>query len=190
MENVIKVLVVVDMQNDFIDGTLGTEEAKAIVPNVVEKIKEYKNKENSIIFATLDTHTDEYMERQEGKNLPVPHCIVRSDGWELNNNVKAVLGHDNIPILKSTFGSSKLANMIKNEYEKNVESDFEIELCGLCSDICVVSNALLLKAYIPEVPITVDAKCVAGVTPESNKAALTTMKMCQINVINWNKEDE
>ena len=151
-----KVLVVVDMQNDFVDGALGTKEAVGIVENVVNKIKDFDGK----IFATLDTHQSNYMETSEGKKLPVPYCIRMTNGWLLNENImKALDGKDYKTIEKRTFGST------------------------LCTDICVVSNVLLLKAYFPEVKMTVDASCCAGVTPESHKAALDTMKMCQIDVI-------
>ena len=165
-----KTLIVVDMQNDFIDGALGTKEAQAIVPNVKKKIEEYKARGDEIIF-TRDTHPANYLETNEGKHLPVEHCIQGTYGWLVAEEV-------NYPeyryINKRTFGHTHW------EYEKDFE---EIEIVGLCTDICVVSNALILKAQFPEINITVDASCCAGVTPESHQAALTTMKMCQINVI-------
>ncbi|MBE5845000.1 MAG: cysteine hydrolase [Butyrivibrio sp.] len=170
-----KVLVVIDMQNDFIDGSLGTKEAEAIVPNVVEKIKGYKTED---IFATRDTHQANYMETQEGKNLPVEHCIEGTKGWEINDEVAKALGAATI-IDKPTFGSTILADTMKKLYEKE---DLEIEMVGLCTDICVVSNALMLKAVMPEVKISVDANCCAGVTPEKHNAALETMRSCQIYI--------
>lgn len=172
-----KVLVVVDMQNDFVDGALGTKEAVGIVENVVSKIKDFDGK----IFATLDTHEDNYMETSEGKKLPVPHCIRMTDGWSLNEKVKLALSDkDYKTVEKGTFGSTELVNEIQSLKDKD---EIQIEFIGLCTDICVVSNVLLLKAYFPEVKMTVDAGCCAGVTPESHKAALVTMKMCQIDVI-------
>ena len=172
-----KVLVVVDMQNDFVDGALGTKEAVGIVENVVSKIKDFDGK----IFATLDTHEDNYMETSEGKKLPVPHCIRMTDGWLLNEKVKLALSDkDYKTIEKGTFGSTELVSEIQSLKDKD---EIQIEFIGLCTDICVVSNVLLLKAYFPEVKMTVDAGCCAGVTPKSHKAALVTMKMCQIDVI-------
>ena len=164
-----KTLIVVDMQNDFIDGSLGTREAQAIVPKVKEKIKEYQERGNEIIF-TRDTHQSDYLNTPEGKKLPVEHCIEGTEGWEIAEGLE-VPGCSYIN--KPTFGWTHWS-------ERNFE---EIELCGLCTDICVVSNALILKAEFPDAEITVDATCCAGVTPESHEAALTTMKMCQIHVI-------
>ncbi|MBE5933117.1 MAG: cysteine hydrolase [Lachnospiraceae bacterium] len=172
-----KFLVVVDMQKDFVDGSLGTAEAVSIVPNVVKKIKEFDGE----IFVTYDTHFDNYMDTSEGKKLPVPHCIKGTDGWKLDTQVsEALKGRGYTEVEKITFGSVDLPDMI---YKAAGEEDFTIELIGLCTDICVVSNTLILKANYPEKEITVDASCCAGVTPESHEAALTTMKMCQINVI-------
>lgn len=172
-----KILVVVDMQNDFIDGTLGTAEAAAIVPHVVEKMGEY---DPWNIYLTRDTHYENYLETQEGRNLPVKHCIQGTHGWQLRDEVAAAAGNATI-IDKPTFGSNRLAGLLMVE---RAQEGLEIEVVGLCTDICVVSNALLLKAAMPEVPITVDAGCCAGVTPEKHKAALETMKSCQIRVIN------
>lgn len=173
-----KILIVVDMQKDFVDGALGTKEAVAIVPNVVNKIKSF----DGDIIVTYDTHFENYIETSEGKNLPVPHCIKDTDGWELDKSVEEALeGKDYIAIEKPTFGSLDLPEIIAENYDEN---DIEIELIGLCTDICVVSNAVILKAAFYETPISVDARCCAGVTPESHKAALATMKMCQINVVN------
>lgn len=170
-----KILVVVDMQNDFIDGSLGTAEAVAIVPNVIEKIRGYDDKD---IFATRDTHSPEYMTTQEGKNLPVEHCIRGTGGWEIEGRIAELLKNASI-IDKPTFGSTDLANTLKEISDKEA---IEIELIGLCTDICVVSNALLLKAYMPEVKISVDASCCAGVTPQKHLAALETMRSCQIQI--------
>lgn len=171
-----KVLIVVDMQNDFIDGALGTKEAQAIVPAVIAKIREYKGEK---VFATRDTHYENYMETAEGKHLPVPHCIKDTHGWEMNSDVAEALEAVDAEIIdKPTFGSTAL---VKKVYELAKTDDLEIELIGLCTDICVVSNALLLKANLPETVIKVDEACCAGVTPESHAAALLTMKMCQID---------
>lgn len=171
-----KLLIVVDMQKDFVDGALGTKEAMDIIDNVVKKIESF----DGDIFATYDTHFEDYLETAEGKNLPVPHCIKKTDGWKLDSRVQAVLDKKGFEkIQKFTFGSVGLASTIEANY--NIK-DIEIELIGLCTDICVVSNALILKANFPEVMISVDASCCAGVTPEKHKAALETMKSCQINV--------
>ena len=164
-----KTLIVVDMQKDFIDGALGTKEALAIVDNVKAKIAEYEKQGGQIIF-TRDTHQTNYLETNEGKNLPVEHCIEGTDGWELWDGLD-VPGA--IYINKPTFG-----------YLGWKEFDLqEVELVGLCTDICVVSNALLIKAMYPEIKVKVDASCCAGVTPESHVAALTTMRMCQVEVL-------
>lgn len=172
-----KFLVVVDMQKDFVDGALGTAEAVAIVDNVVEKIKAFDGE----IIVTYDTHNEDYPESAEGKKLPVKHCIKDTDGWELNPEVETALcGKTYTAVEKPTFGSVSLPDLIK---EKSDTDDFSIELVGLCTDICVVSNALLLKANFPENRISVDSSCCAGVTPETHEAALTTMKMCQIDVL-------
>lgn len=173
-----KFLVVVDIQNDFVNGALGTREAEAIVDNAAKKISEFSGE----IFVTLDTHFDNYMETGEGKRLPVPHCIKGTEGWELNSKIaSALLGHDFTTIEKITFGSVELPKMIAASAKGEA---FEITLIGLCTDICVVSNALLLKAHFPEANISVDAGCCAGVTVDSHCAALNTMKMCQINIVN------
>ena len=171
-----KLLVVIDMQKDFVDGALGTKEAVSIVPKVVEKIKSYNP---SDVFATRDTHQEDYMDTQEGKNLPVPHCIEGTEGWEIDKEVAGVLSGATI-INKPTFGSTVLADEIMQIANNE---DIEIELIGLCTDICVVSNALILKACMPEVKISVDSSCCAGVTPDKHAAALETMRSCQINVI-------
>ena len=172
-----KILVVVDMQKDFVDGALGSKEAVAIVDKVVNKIKAF----DGDIIVTYDTHPENYMETQEGKNLPVPHCIKGTDGWMLDEKVQAIIDkREYKAIEKPTFGSTELPEYIKLNYKPD---EIEIELIGLCTDICVVSNALLLRANFLETKVSVDAECCAGVTPESHNAALTTMKMCQVNVI-------
>ena len=168
-----KILVVVDMQNDFIDGALGTAEAVAIVPSVIEKIKKYESEGNYIIY-TKDTHPDTYLSTREGRYLPVEHCIKGTQGHDIPDDI--LRGHKLI-IEKPTFGSLALV-----DYLGSLDFD-EVELIGLCTDICVVSNALLIKAAFPEKDVTVDSSCCAGVTPDSHNAALTTMKMCQVNVI-------
>ena len=169
-------LIVVDMQKDFVDGALGSEEAVAIVPAVVKKIEEFDGE----ILATFDTHFENYMQTAEGKNLPVPHCIKGTDGWQLDKAVAAALDKKSYtPVEKLTFGSVDLPAMIQKLAQGE---EFSFELIGLCTDICVVSNALLLKASFPEAPIAVDAACCAGVTPEKHEAALETMRSCQIEI--------
>ncbi len=170
------ILIVVDIQKDFVDGALGTTEAVAMVDNAAKKIKEF----GGYIFVTFDTHFEKYMGNAEADKLPVPHCIKGTDGWELDRNIaKALEGKDFTIVEKLTFGSVELPNLIRKVVG---EEDFDITLIGLCTDICVVSNALILKANFPEKNIYVDAACCAGVTPETHNAALTTMKMCQINI--------
>lgn len=170
-------LVVVDMQNDFVDGALGSKEAVAIVPQVVKKIEGF----DGDIFATLDTHLDNYLQTAEGKKLPVPHCIKGTEGWQLNKDVAAALEEKGYTAVeKTTFGSVGLPSTLA---EAANGEPFDIELIGLCTDICVVSNALLLKAIYQETPIAVDAACCAGVTPEKHEAALETMRSCQIDVL-------
>lgn len=169
-----KYLIVVDMQNDFIDGSLGTAEAQAIVPAVVARI-ERARAEGWKVIATMDTHEENYLDTSEGRKLPVRHCIRGSQGWQIADAVKAALG-DSAVVEKPTFGSLRLPGMIEPS------DDLEIELLGLCTDICVVSNALLLKASFPEANISVNRACCAGVTPEKHNAALETMASCQIDV--------
>ena len=171
-----KFLIAVDIQKDFVDGALGTAEAAAMIPNAARKIREFSGE----IFVTYDTHFDNYMETREGSKLPVPHCIKGTDGWKLNDDIaEALTGKKYTEIEKNTFGSVKLPDMIKAAAG---DEEFSVELIGLCTDICVVSNAMLIKANFPEADISVDASCCAGVTPDSHRAALTTMKMCQINI--------
>lgn len=170
-----KYLIVVDMQRDFVDGVLGSKEAQAIVPAIEKKIREFCG---TVIF-TRDTHQENYLETQEGNYLPVVHCIEGTTGWELVPSLEALRKQRHAKVFdKPNFGSLALAEALKKQGEQ-VET---IELVGVCTDICVVSNALLLKATLPEVPIYVDASCCAGVTPESHEAALQTMRSCQIQV--------
>ncbi|MBQ2943143.1 MAG: cysteine hydrolase [Ruminococcus sp.] len=170
-------LVVVDMQKDFVDGSLGTLEAQAIVGNVVKKIESFQGE----IFVTYDTHFEDYLETSEGKKLPVEHCIKESEGWELDKKVaEALSGKNYTKVEKLTFGSVDLPKLIK---DRAGNEDFTVELVGLCTDICVVSNALVLKANFPEKKITVDASCCAGVTLETHNHALSVMRMCQIDII-------
>lgn len=168
-----KYLVVVDMQNDFIDGALGSKEAVAIVPYVKELIKSFDGK----VLFTRDTHFENYMDTQEGKNLPVPHCIKDTDGWQIRPELDELRKTEAID--KITFGSKELVELLKEEAD--IES---ITFVGLCTDICVISNVMLVKAFYPEIPLFVDAKGCAGVTPESHNIALDAMKMCQVKIIN------
>lgn len=171
-----KFLIAVDLQNDFVDGALGTKEAVSIIESAVQKIKDF----DGGIFVTYDTHYADYLSTSEGKKLPVEHCIKGTKGWELNPKVAAALsGKKYTEVIKNTFGSKDLPDIIKRE--ANGE-EFSVELIGLCTDICVVSNALYLKANFPECEISVDSACCAGVTPETHSAALDTMRCCQIDI--------
>lgn len=189
-----EVLIVVDMQNDFVSGALGTPEAQAIVSNVIDKIDEYHNqifKKRKIIF-TQDTHSDNYLETEEGKNLSVPHCLLHTEGWELISEIKKYFGEPQYQIKKSTFGSVdliiKLINF--NDFACTEDSTIEsIELIGLCTDICVISNAIIAKSSLPNIPIYVDASCCAGTTPEAHDKAIDLMKnSLQIHILNEGKE--
>ena len=181
--------LVIDVQNSFNDGELGNEQAVDTVPNIVKKIEEFNN---GIIITTQDTHETNYMETPEGKNLPVPHCIRGSEGWEINSDVINAIqerikieGVSTINIQKPTFGSIALANVIDN-IVRSTDEDVNIEICGFCTDICVVSNAMLIKTMLYDlnrVNISIIKDYCAGVTPEKHKAALEVMKSCQINVI-------
>ncbi|MDE6781797.1 MAG: cysteine hydrolase [Ruminococcus sp.] len=172
-----KVLIVVDMQNDFTTGVLGNPETASVVGKVTEYIKNFReNQSDGKIIATLDTHSEDYMNTQEGKNLPVPHCIRGTDGWKLVPEVESVLG-DCIRLEKITFGAIDLPFAVGRD--EDIE---EINIIGVCTDICVISNAIILKAAFPEVPVRVIADCCAGVTPESHRNALEAMKVCQIIV--------
>lgn len=174
-----KYLIVIDMQNDFVDGALGTPEAQAIADAVVEEAKSF---DGTVAF-TLDTHGEDYLSSQEGANLPAPHCIKGTPGWQLIPALDSVAHERNARIFeKPTFGSTDLAAWLQAENATNpIES---IELVGVCTDICVVSNALLIKAVLPEVPLVVDAALCAGVTPAAHEAALATMCSCQVQVLN------
>lgn len=167
-----KHLIVVDMQKDFIDGALGSPEAVSIVPAVKEYIENFCGE---IIF-TRDTHHDDYMNTQEGRNLPVPHCIKDTEGWQIAKELNPLTQGRKI-FDKNTFGSTHLAEYLKKQGDVD-----EVTIIGLCTDICVISNAMLIKAYLPEVKISVIEKCCAGVTPDSHKRALDTMKVCQIEI--------
>ena len=172
-----KFLIVVDMQKDFVDGALGTKEACEIVPAAVKKIEDF----DGGIFATFDTHYENYMDTAEGKKLPVPHCIKGTDGWQLDKNIAAALEDKKFTsVEKITFGSVELPELIRKAAG---DEEFTIELIGLCTDICVISNALVLKANFPECAIAVDEKCCAGVTPEKHNAAIETMRSCQIEIL-------
>ena len=172
--NSTKILVVVDLQNDFVTGALGTQEAQAIVPRVCEKIRNFPGP----VYYTQDTHGEDYLSTAEGRKLPVPHCIKGSEGWQLHPEIAGRLTEE--PIDKPSFGSVLLPDILQGiQNEEPIES---ITLVGLCTDICVISNAMILKAYFPEIPILVDASCCAGVTPQSHANALEAMKMCQIEI--------
>lgn len=172
-----KLLIVVDMQKDFVDGSLGTSEAMGIVSEVVKKVENF---DGDVIF-TRDTHQENYMETQEGRLLPVVHCVENTPGWEIIPELDNLRKGRGLKCYdKPTFGCTALAEDIKAMYEKQeLES---VELIGLCTDICVVSNALLIKAFVPELPVAVDSRRCAGVTPEKHEAALETMRSCQITV--------
>ncbi len=169
-----KALIVIDMQNDFITGSLGTKEAQAIVANVAKRIAEARDNGESLFF-TRDTHSTDYLNTQEGRNLPVEHCIRGTEGWQIESSLATA---NAIVVDKPSFGSIELAEKIAGIPE--LES---VELIGLCTDICVISNAMILKARLPEIPISVRANCCAGVTPQSHENALNAMKMCQIRIL-------
>lgn len=170
-----KYLIVVDMQNDFISGALGTAEAEAILPNAVKKAREFSG---TVIF-TKDTHDENYLNTQEGKFLPVKHCIKGTRGWQLAPELQEIQEQKNCLVIeKPVFGSVALAQILLEEYQKDRLGS--TELIGLCTDICVISNALLIKSYMPELPVTVDTACCAGVSPDKHNAALKTMESCQI----------
>ena len=172
-------LIVVDMQNDFIDGSLGTPQARAIVPAVIQRVKDAKAAED-IVIATLDTHGDDYLETREGRWLPVPHCIHGTEGWLIHPGLASLLeGCEQVE--KTSFAAVRLPESILRE--AGDADEIEIELIGLCTDVCVVSNALVLKSAFPEADISVRRDCCAGVTPEKHEAALATMASCQIDVI-------
>ena len=170
------VLVVVDMQNDFIDGALGTTEAVAIVPSVREKIASFEGK---VIF-TRDTHSEDYLDTQEGRILPVKHCIKGTEGWQIRKELEELRKTEAVD--KPSFGSIELGRMLAQaDAEEKISS---VTLIGLCTDICVISNAMIIKAFLPEVPVIVDASCCAGVSPASHENALDAMQTCQIGIVN------
>ena len=178
MENI---LIVVDMQNDFVDGVLGTPEAVAILPSVAEKIRNHQGK---LIF-TRDTHAEDYMDTREGRHLPVPHCIEGTTGWEIHPTVWSAIpeGREVQVIDKPTFGSTVLSASLEKIHGHSPIST--VTLVGVCTDICVISNAMLIKAALPEIDVVIDAACCAGVTPESHANALRAMQMCQMGIDHW-----
>lgn len=178
-------LIVIDMQNDFVTGALGTREAETAAENTIQKIKQFQGE----ILFTQDTHEENYLDTQERKMLPVKHCIRGTAGWKLISELEAFQKETNHLVFeKNTFGSVALAQFLLEKYrEKSIES---IELAGLCTDICVISNALLVKAYMPELPVIVDTACCAGVSPEKHHAALQTMESCQIILKDGRKDSD
>ena len=172
-----EILVVVDMQNDFVTGPLGTPEARTILPKVAEKVKNFPGR----VLFTRDTHEENYLESREGRALPVPHCIRGTRGWEICPELEPLRKEE--PVDKCTFGSTGLGEVLRaaDQYGEKIG---KITLVGVCTDICVISNALLLRAFLPEAEIAVDAACCAGVTPESHQTALRAMKACQITIEN------
>lgn len=173
-----KVLAVIDMQNDFIDGALGTKEAEAIVEKVAAQIQNF---DGEVVY-TRDTHFEDYLNTQEGTKLPVKHCIKETEGWQIREELRQLQGDDVKIFDKLTFGSVELA-----QYLKEMEDLQSVMLVGLCTDICVISNAMIIKAFLPEVAVQINAECCAGVTPQSHHNALEAMKMCQIEIIKEKK---
>lgn len=174
-----KILVIVDMQKDFINGSLGTKEAQEILPKIVEYINGLPD--DTLFIFTKDTHQEDYLNTPEGKKLPIKHCIEKTEGWEIPNSLTAPFCYSPFVINKPTFGSVELMDYLSDMID--CEEDTEIEFCGLCTDICVVSNVLMAKAFFPNAKIVVNSNLCAGVTPETHEAALTTMRSCQIDVI-------
>lgn len=177
-----KAFIMIDMQNDFISGVLGNPETMAVLPAVCEKVRKIEADNNSVLLFTMDTHQNGYMDTQEGRKLPVPHCIEGTQGWELPDELKNAMScvSDKQQVKKCTFGAKELPDKI---IEMCGGSPDEIELFGVCTDICVISNAMVLKAFFPEAEIIVDSSCCAGVSPQTHKNALEAMKCCQITVI-------
>ena len=183
------ILIVVDVQNDFIDGVLGSEQAVDTVPNIVKKIEEFNN---GVIITTQDTHYDNYMDTPEGKSLPVPHCISGTEGWMINSNIQDAInnrltieGISTVNVKKPTFGSTSLANIV-DSYVRSTDEDINIEICGFVSSICVLSNAILIKTMLHDlnrVTISVLKDCCAGLNDYNHEAAMEVMKSCQINII-------
>ena len=178
-----KILIVVDMQKDFTTGALGSKEAAAIIDNVSTKVSNARANGEMVLF-TQDTHADNYMQTEEGKNLPVPHCVKGTEGWLVETGLRE---DTDLTFEKETFGSKELGKFLDNLVTTD-EEDYVIELVGLCTDICVLSNAVVAKTAIPNAHIIVDAACCAGVTPESHDTALNAMKAIQVEVINQGKE--
>ena len=175
-------LIVVDMQNDFISGALGTAEAKAIVPAVAAKIADHLASGKGPVIFTYDTHQADYLETAEGKKLPVVHCVEGEEGWELHPELDGLARENGCLFFKKpTFGSRKMAEYLERQYNRKLLDG--VELVGLCTDICVISNALLIKAFLPETPVRVDSSCCAGVTPESHLGALEAMKICHVDIL-------
>lgn len=173
-----KILIVVDMQNDFISGALGSDQAQEILPSVLEYVKGFSGE----VLFTKDTHGPDYLDSREGKKLPVIHCVKHTPGWELVPSLDSFQKSFHCPVFcKETFGSTQLAQYLSGENEK--EAIGEIQLVGVCTDICVISNALTLRSFLPETPISVVARCCAGVTPQSHQTALDAMAACQIDIL-------
>ena len=171
-----KAIIVIDMQNDFVYGDLGTDQAREMLPRLIDKLEKVVKEKSADLIFTQDTHKDDYLTTQEGRNLPIVHCIKNSEGWELISDMKKFTPFAKAVIEKKTFGSTRLPSLIK-PYK-------EVEFVGVCTDICVISNALLVKAFYPELVVSVDAKCCAGTTPESHATALAAMKTCQCKIYN------
>ena len=185
-----KVLCLIDLQSDFIDGALGTQESKAIVPRIVEKLNNYSDKSDTLVLFTKDTHFDDYLNTLEGTMLPIPHCIENTPGWSINKEIKRAVKSNrflsyssdkiiNSRVYKNTFGSNDLRELLI-KYKDDIES---IEFVGLTTDICVISNVLMARQALPDVNIYVDSSCCAGTTLDKHQAALEVMKSCQINII-------
>ncbi|MBQ7197993.1 MAG: cysteine hydrolase [Selenomonadaceae bacterium] len=171
-----KAIIVIDMQNDFVYGVLGTDQAREMLPRLIDKLEKVVKEKSADLIFTQDTHKEDYLTTQEGKNLPVVHCIKNSEGWELISDMKRFTPFAKAVIEKKTFGSTRLPSLIK-PYK-------EVEFVGVCTDICIISNALLVKAFYPELVVSVDAECCAGTTPENHAIALTAMKNCQCVIYN------
>lgn len=169
-----KAVIVIDMQNDFVTGALGTTEAREMLPRLVDKLEKIFADNAADVFFTQDTHKDNYLETQEGRKLPVVHCIKNTKGWEIVPELKKFLPRAKAVIEKKTFGTTRLPTLLK-PYET-------VEFTGVCTDICVISNALILKTFYPEQKVAIDSQCCAGVTPESHQKALDVMKMCQCEI--------
>ena len=175
-----KILVVIDMQKDFITGALGNEQTRAVVSRVCEKIKASKENADTSIFYTKDTHGEDYLKTMEGAKLPVVHCIEGTDGWELIPEIDKLVREEDYIVCKETFGAKDLISLLQELYPEGVE---EIELVGVCTDICVIANAMIIKAYFPNSRIIIDEKCCAGVTEQSHEIALKAMAMCHIEIV-------